>query len=123
VVGIFMGLTEFIPIVGPWIGGIPAVVLAFLSDPMTGVWTALAIVAIQQIESNVITPWAMSKAAHLHPMITLFALVLFGSMFGFLGILLAVSIALLIWTVVQVLRVEQAIDADDDTIPPVVQDA
>jgi predicted PurR-regulated permease PerM len=121
--GIFMGLTEFIPIVGPWIGGIPAVVLAFLSDPMTGVWTAVAIILIQQLESNVITPWAMSRAAHLHPMITLFALVLFGSMFGFLGILLAVPLALLVWTVVQVLWVEQAIDSDDDTIPPVVQDA
>jgi len=120
--GIFIGLVEFVPIVGPWIGGIPAVLLAFLTDPMLGLWTAVAILVIQQLESNVITPWAMSKQAHLHPMITLFALVLFGSMFGFLGILLAVPLALLVWTVVEVLWVEQAIDADDDTIPPVVRE-
>jgi predicted PurR-regulated permease PerM len=120
--GIFIGLVEFIPIVGPWIGGVPAVLLAFLTDPVLGLWTAVAILVIQQLESNVITPWAMSKQAHLHPMITLFALVLFGSMFGFLGILLAVPLALLVWTVVEVLWVEQAIDAEDDTIPPVVQE-
>lgn len=120
--GLFIGLVEFVPIIGPWIGGIPAVVLASLADPMKGLWTAVAIVVIQQLESNLITPWAMSKAAHLHPMITLFALILFGSIFGFLGILLAVPIALLIWTVVQVLWVEHTIDADDDTIPPVVSE-
>ncbi|HEV2149536.1 MAG TPA: AI-2E family transporter [Longimicrobiaceae bacterium] len=120
--GLFAGLTEFIPLVGPWVGGGTATVVAFLEDPQLGLWTALAALAIQQIESNIITPWAMSQAAELHPFVTLFALVFFGSLFGFLGILLAIPLTLFFWTVVEVLWVERAIDTDEDRIAPVVEE-
>ncbi|CAN5454224.1 AI-2E family transporter [soil metagenome] len=120
--GVVMGLTEFIPIFGPWIGGIPATLIAFLDDPTKGLWTAGAVIVIQQIESYVITPWAMSQAAKIHPLVTLFALIVFGSIFGFLGILLALPIVIFLWTVIEVLWVERAIDTDDDYIAPVVEE-
>ena len=82
--------------------------------------TAIAALAIQQIEANVITPWAMAHNAEIHPFVTLFALVLFGSVFGFLGVLLALPLVLLVWTLVQVLWVERAIDTDRERIQPVV---
>jgi predicted PurR-regulated permease PerM len=118
--GVFYGLVEFVPILGPILGGIPAVLVAFLVDPMTGVWTLLAMVIIQQIESSVITPFAMARAAHLHPFVTLFSLVLFGSLFGLLGILLALPLMLLLWTAVEVLWVEAAIATEGDPIDPLV---
>jgi predicted PurR-regulated permease PerM len=120
--GTFIGLVEFIVIFGPWIGGIPAVIIAFLDEPMKGLWAALAIIAIQQLESYLITPWAMSQAAKIHPLITLFALIVFGSIFGILGVLLALPIVILIWTVVQVLWVERALGTDADRIPLVVEE-
>ena len=120
--GLFNGLVEFIPIFGPWIGGGAAILVAFMADPTKAAWTALAALAIQQIEANVITPWAMSRNAEIHPFVTLFALVFFGSLFGFLGIFLAVPLTILFWTVVQVLWVERAIDTDEDRIAPVVQE-
>jgi predicted PurR-regulated permease PerM len=120
--GVVVGLVEFIPIFGPWIGGIPATLIAFIDEPMKGVWTALAITAIQQIESYLITPWAMSQAAKIHPLVTLFALIFFGSIFGVLGILLALPLVILFWTVVEVLWVERAIGTDDDWLPPVVEE-
>ncbi|HEX2189190.1 MAG TPA: AI-2E family transporter [Longimicrobiaceae bacterium] len=120
--GLFAGVTEFIPLVGPWVGGGTATAVAFLEEPRLALWTALAALAIQQIESNVITPWAMSQAAELHPFVTLFALVFFGSVFGFLGILLAIPLTLFFWTVVEVLWVERAIDTDEDRIDPVVEE-
>jgi predicted PurR-regulated permease PerM len=120
--GVINGLTEFVPIVGPWVGGIPAVVVAFLDDPTKGVWAAVAILAIQQLETQIITPLVMQKAAEVHPFVTLFSIVLFGGIFGFLGILLALPLVLLIWTVVETLWVERAIDAADDSIPPVVKE-
>ncbi len=120
--GVVIGLAEFIPILGPWIGGLPATVIAFLDDPMKGLWTAIAIIAIQQIESYLITPWAMSQAAKIHPFVTLFALIVFGSIFGFLGILLALPIVIFLWTVIEVLWVERTIDTDEDYIPPVVEE-
>jgi predicted PurR-regulated permease PerM len=122
VFGVLNGLAEFVPIIGPWAGGIPAVVVAFLQDPMKGLWAAVAIIAIQQVESQVLTPLVMAKAAEVHPFITLFAIVLFGGIFGFLGVLLAIPLVLLIWTVVQVLWVERAIGAGHDRIEPVVHE-
>ena len=54
------------------------------------------------------------------PFVTIFSLLLFGGIFGFLGILLALPLVLLVWTAVQVLWVERAIGAGEDSIPPVV---
>src|SRR5215213_3269141 len=87
--GLFNGLVEFVPLIGPWVGGGTATLVAFLSDPGKAVWVALSALAIQQVEANVITPFAMAREAEIHPFLTLFALVLFGGMFGFLGLLLA----------------------------------
>lgn len=120
--GLFNGLVEFVPLAGPWIGGVTAVLVAFVDDPQKALFTAIAALAIQQIEANIITPWAMSKNAEMHPFVTLFSLVLFGGLFGFLGILLALPLVLLVWTVVQVLWVERAIDTDRDQIAPVVKE-
>ena len=78
--------------------------------------------AIQQLESNLITPIVMAKVADVHPFVTLFAILLFGSLFGFLGVLLALPLVLLFWTFVQVLWVERAIHAGDDRIPPIVDE-
>jgi predicted PurR-regulated permease PerM len=120
--GLFNGTVEFIPLFGPWIGGLTAVVVAFLDDPQKAMWVAIAALAIQQIEANLITPWSMSRNAEVHPFVTLFALVLFGSLFGFLGILLALPLVMLVWTIVQVLWVERAIDTDRERIAPVVSE-
>ncbi|HET7275214.1 MAG TPA: AI-2E family transporter, partial [Longimicrobiaceae bacterium] len=111
-----------VPLVGPWIGGAVATAVAFLDDPTKGLWTALAALAIQQVENNIIVPWAMSRAANVHPFVTLFALVLFGSLFGILGLLLSIPLVLFFWTVIEVLWVERAIDTDDDWIPDVVEE-
>lgn len=120
--GLFNGMVEFIPLFGPWVGGLTAVVVAFLDDPQKALWVGIAALAIQQIEANLITPWSMSRNAEVHPFVTLFALVLFGSLFGFLGILLALPLVMLVWTIVQVLWVERAIDTDRERIAPVVRE-
>jgi predicted PurR-regulated permease PerM len=120
--GLLNGLVEFVPLLGPWIGGSIAVLVALVDDPAKAPWVALAALAIQQVEGNIVTPLAMSREAKIHPFITLFALVLCGWMFGLLGMLLALPIVLLVWTLAQVLWVERAIDTDRDAISPVVQE-
>jgi predicted PurR-regulated permease PerM len=121
-IGIFAGIVEFVPLVGPWVGGLLAVSVASLDDPGKVLWTIIAVLAIQQLESNVITPLVMARAAEIHPFVTLFALLLFGSLFGFLGILLSIPLVLLLWTIIEVLWVERAIDTDEDRIAPVVKE-
>ena len=120
--GVISGLTEFIPFFGPWIGGLVAVTVAFMDEPSKALWAALAAFAIQQFENSLIIPWAMSKAADLHPFVTLFAIVVFGSLFGILGVFLSIPLVLLFWTVIEVLWVERAIDSDEDRIAPVVRE-
>lgn len=120
--GLANGILEFIPLVGPWAGGILAVMVALVTDPSKAMWVALAAVAIQQLEGYLITPLVMAREAKIHPFITLFALVLMGWLFGVLGMLLALPLVLLAWTLVQVLWVERAIDTDRDPIAPVVEE-
>jgi predicted PurR-regulated permease PerM len=120
--GVLAGLFEIVPVIGPWVSGAVAVAAAFLVDPTRAIWVALLMLVIQQLESNIITPLVMSSVAEVHPFITLFALFFFGSIFGFLGIILALPLVLLVWTVVQVLWVERAIGAGGDEIEPLVRE-
>jgi predicted PurR-regulated permease PerM len=119
--GVLMGVTDIIPIIGPWIGGAVAVVVTLFADPSKALWVALAVLVIQEIESNVVRPVVMSGSAKLHPFVTLLALLFFGSIFGLLGAILALPLALAVGTIIQVLWVEQTLDAGDDEIEPVVE--
>ncbi|MGH7458419.1 MAG: AI-2E family transporter [Longimicrobiaceae bacterium] len=120
--GVINALAVIVPVIGPTLGAVPAVLVAFLDDPMKALWATLALLAINQFESNLITPMVMSREANVHPMITLFALFLFGGMFGFLGVILSIPLVLLFGTAVEVLWVERTLGADKDRIEPVVQE-
>ncbi len=92
-IGLVAGVTNIIPYFGPWIGGILPVVLAIITNPVLVIWVLVLIVVIQQIESNFISPQIMSKSVGLHPMAVIFSIVLFGNMFGVVGMIIGVPIA------------------------------
>jgi predicted PurR-regulated permease PerM len=119
--GVWVGLVEVIPIVGPLIGGATAVLVTLIHDPAAAIRIAVAVLVIQQVEGSVVRPFVMSGAAELHPFVTLLALLLFATMFGFLGALLALPILLVMATAVEVYWVEERLDAADDEIEPVVR--
>jgi predicted PurR-regulated permease PerM len=119
--GVIAGTLEFIPIVGPWIGGIVAVAVTLFHDPGTALYVAIAAVAIQQVEGNLVYPFVMSGAAELHPFVTLLALLLFGAIFGFLGALLALPLTLAIATIVEVFWVEETLGSDREPVEPLVE--
>jgi predicted PurR-regulated permease PerM len=119
---VFNGLIEFIPIIGPWIGGGVAVTVAAVADPTKGLLTATAAVAIQIAENTIITPLAMQNRAKVHPFVTLLALLLFGALFGLLGVLLAIPLVLLVWTLVEVFWVDRRLHLRDGRIEPVVEE-
>jgi predicted PurR-regulated permease PerM len=62
----FSGLVAFVPIVGSIVGAVPPLILAFANNPLDALWVLLAYMAIQQIESNLITPLVMQRTASLH---------------------------------------------------------
>jgi predicted PurR-regulated permease PerM len=119
--GVFVGVVEIIPIVGPWIGGAVAVLVTAFYDPGTALWIAVAVLIIQQVEGNVVRPFVMAGSAELHPFVTLIALLLFGAMFGFLGALLALPLVIALGTIVEVFWVEETIETADDDIDPMVE--
>ena len=87
--GVFAGLADFVPFVGPIVAAIPPLLLALVGGPLDALWVLSAYVAIQQVEGDLITPLIMEKAASLHPAVVIVAVTVLGTAFGFLGALLA----------------------------------
>ena len=90
--GMFCAVTNVIPYIGPYIGGIPAVIVGFTISPATGIFTLLAVVIAQFLESYFLNPIVMSKTMKLHPVTIRIGLLIFGHFFGILGMVLATPI-------------------------------
>jgi len=98
--GVLAGLMEFVPSIGPFIAGIPAVLLAWFWDisfrGLSGIWLAVLVaglyVVIQQIEGNILLPRILGRSLNLHPLLVLIAIVVGGSLAGILGMLLAAPV-------------------------------
>ena len=95
-VALLAGLFELIPVLGPTLGAIPAVLVAFAYDPSKVVWVIAAGALIQLLENNILAPRVMHKTVGVNPMVTLLAIVAFGALFGFAGLLLAIPMAAII---------------------------
>ncbi len=87
------GLTEIIPYIGPWLGLIPALIIALTMSPLKGLLILIAYVVIQQLEASILAPKIMGKAVGLSPIIIILALLIGGKLFGIIGVLIAVPIA------------------------------
>jgi predicted PurR-regulated permease PerM len=103
------GLAQFVPLIGPIVAAIPALLIALSEGWQIALWTLLLYVAIQQVESNVITPLVQRQAVSLPPAVTLFAVVAFGLLFGPLGILFATPLAVVVMVAVQKLWVRDTL--------------
>jgi len=98
--GAFAGLVELVPMIGPFAGALPALLLAAPLGGPTLLWTAIVFLVIQQIESNVLVPRVVGRAVGLHPIAAILALLAGFEIGGTVGALFAVPIAGLIWVFV-----------------------
>jgi predicted PurR-regulated permease PerM len=92
--------------IGPIIAGVPAVLLAFTVSPLTALWTLLLFLGIQQLQGNVLQPMIQKHAVAIPPAVLLFAVLAFGLLFGFLGVLLAAPLTIVCFVLVQRLYVK-----------------
>ncbi len=90
IIGIFAGIFNIIPYLGPIIGLVPAVLLALIEDPIKIIWVIVAITAIQQFETNFVSPKIVGDSVGIHPLAVMFGVMIGGSYFGIMGMLLAV---------------------------------
>jgi predicted PurR-regulated permease PerM len=93
---IMAGLMETVPVLGPILGAIPALIVAYTVDPEKMLWVLVVTIIIQQVENNLLVPRVMKRAVGVNPLVTLLALTAFGTLFGFLGAVVAIPLAAII---------------------------
>lgn len=89
---IFCGITNIIPIVGPYIGGIPAVIVGFSQSVTVGIFVFLVIFVVQFFEGNFFHPILLSKTMKLHPVTIILGLLIFGYYWGIVGMILSTPV-------------------------------
>ena len=92
-------ITNIIPYVGPYIGGIPIIAVAFATDYRLGIIITIVVIAIQLIESYILHPIVMSKTMKLHPVTIILGLLIFGHFFGIIGMVIATPLTAIIKTI------------------------
>ena len=94
VFGAWYGFAELIPYVGPAIGAAPPVLIALFSgDGLDALWLTIMFTALQQIEGHIVAPTVFSQALRINPLLVIFALLMGGRLYGFLGAFLALPLA------------------------------
>ena len=96
VLAIFAGVMEMVPVFGPALGAVPALMVALSIDPGKALWVVIATTIIQLLENAVLVPRIMKHAMGVNPIIVLLSLIAFGSVYGFVGALLALPLAAMI---------------------------
>jgi predicted PurR-regulated permease PerM len=96
VLALIAGVLEAVPMIGPLLGAVPALLVALSIAPDKLIWVIVATVVIQQLENSLLVPRIMKKAVGVNPFVTLLALFAFGTLFGLVGALMAIPMAAMI---------------------------
>lgn len=96
VIGIISGFSNLIPMVGSIVATVMAVLVALVGDnPMKAVYALIILIILQQIDGNIIVPKVVGENVNLNPLMVLLAIFIFGSLFGIIGMIVAVPITAL----------------------------
>lgn len=107
--GLIAGLADFIPFLGPILGALPAVLIAFSISGETALWTVLAVIVIQQLEGNVIFPLVARSVISIPPALALFAILIGSVLFGTLGLIFGFPLAVVTYVLVKKLYVRETL--------------
>jgi predicted PurR-regulated permease PerM len=94
------GIFEAVPMIGPLIGAIPALLVALASDPSKALGVLAVVIVIQQLENYLLVPRIMDRAVGIHGFVTLLAIAAFGTLFGVAGAVLAIPLAAIVQVIV-----------------------
>jgi len=95
------GILEIVPIIGPIISAVPAIIIAFVQNPVLVIAVIILYVVVQQVENYLLVPKVMERAVGLSPLIIIFALLVGGSLLGIIGALLAVPVTAIIQVILE----------------------
>ena len=100
-VSVIIGVTNVIPFFGPFIGAIPATLLILIQDPIKALWFVLFVLVLQQLDGNIIGPKILGNTTGLSSFWVLFAILLFGGLWGFVGMIVGVPLFAVIYDVIK----------------------
>ena len=100
-VSAIVGITNVIPFFGPFIGGIPSTLLIMIENPVKGLWFIVFILALQQLDGNIIGPKILGDRTGLSSFWVLFAIVLFGGLWGLVGMVICVPVFAVLYDTVK----------------------
>jgi len=105
---LFVAITDLIPNIGATLGTIPVVIVGLLEEPWKGVVAGIVLILYQQVENNLITPRIFKETVEIHPFVSVVAVIVFTSLFGIVGALIAVPVTKAIEILFGVLRAGRA---------------
>ena len=100
-VSVIIGVTNVIPFFGPFIGAIPATLLILIQNPIKALWFVLFVLVLQQLDGNIIGPKILGNTTGLSSFWVLFAILLFGGLWGFVGMIIGVPLFAVIYDVIK----------------------
>ena len=106
-VSVIVGVTNVIPFFGPYIGAIPSTILIALADPLKGLYFLIFIIALQQLDGNVIGPKILGNSTGLSAFWVVFSILLGGGLFGFIGMIIGVPTFAVIYYIVKMVVEEK----------------
>ena len=112
--GLIAGLLSFVPNIGPVVSAVPAVLVGFVEGSGTALWVIGLYVAVQVVESYVVTPLIQQHVVALPPASVIVVQLAFGAAFGLLGLLFATPLAVVAMVLVQTLWIEGALGKERD---------
>ena len=108
VIGSIFAVTNLIPYVGPFLGGIIAIIIAFNRSVNTAVLALLIVIILQFLESNYLTPKIQSKMVNVNPLAVLLTIFIFGELLGIIGMVISVPLLALLQTILDVLIIKKS---------------
>ena len=99
-ISVIIGVTNIIPFFGPFIGAIPSFIIIVLQNPVQGLYFLIFVIILQQVDGNIIGPKILGDSTGLSSFWVVFAILVFGGLWGFPGMLLGVPIMAVIYYIV-----------------------
>ncbi|MBR3707298.1 MAG: AI-2E family transporter [Firmicutes bacterium] len=100
-ISVVIGVTNVIPFFGPFIGAIPSIIILLLIDPVAALKFAIMVLALQQLDGNIIGPKILGKSTNLASFWVMFAIIVAGGLFGFVGMVLGVPVFAVVYTYIR----------------------
>jgi predicted PurR-regulated permease PerM len=122
VLGLIAGVFEVLPMIGPLLGMLPAVLIALATSTIAGpqqvIWVVVAATVIQQIENNLLVPRVMNKSVGINPILSILAIAAFSLLFGWVGALLAIPVAAILQILIGRLLFNTSVEVEEQPVQP-----